>query len=68
MSFISFDKVSKIYQMGEVEIKALDEISFDIEQGEFVVVLGSSGAGKTRDPAAASSRFFSPLMQKQEVG
>ena len=47
MSFISFDKVSKIYQMGEVEIKALDEISFDIEQGEFVVVLGSSGAGKT---------------------
>ena len=47
MSFISFDKVSKIYQMGEVEIKALDEISFEIEKGEFVVVLGASGAGKT---------------------
>ena len=33
--------------MGEVEIKALDNVSFDIEKGEFVVVLGESGAGKT---------------------
>lgn len=47
MSYIEFDKVSKIYQMGEVEIKALDEISFTIEKGEFVVILGASGAGKT---------------------
>lgn len=47
MSFISFENVSKIYKMGEVEIKALDEVSFDINKGEFVVVLGSSGAGKT---------------------
>ena len=47
MSFIQFDHVSKIYQMGEVEIKALDEVSFDIEKGESVVVLGASGAGKT---------------------
>lgn len=47
MSFISFKDVSKIYQMGEVQIKALDGISFDIEKGEFVVVLGESGAGKT---------------------
>ena len=43
MSYI----VSKIYQMGEVEIKALDNISFEIDKGEFVVVLGASGAGKT---------------------
>ena len=47
MSYIEFDKVSKIYQMGEVEIRALDEISFNIDKGEFVVVLGASGAGKT---------------------
>ena len=47
MSYIEFDKVSKIYQMGEVEIKALDEMSFSVEKGEFVVVLGASGAGKT---------------------
>ena len=44
---IEFDGVSKIYQMGEVEIKALSGVSFSIEKGEFVVVLGSSGAGKT---------------------
>lgn len=47
MSFIEFKNVSKIYKMGEVEIKAIDDISFEIEKGEFVVVLGNSGAGKT---------------------
>ena len=46
MSYISFQNVSKIYQMGEVEIKALDDMSFDIEKGEFVTILGASGAGK----------------------
>ena len=47
MAFIELRNVSKIYHMGEVEIKALDDISFSIEKGEFVVVLGASGAGKT---------------------
>ena len=47
MSYIEFDKVSKIYKMGEVEIKALDEVSFGIDKGEFVVILGASGAGKS---------------------
>ncbi len=47
MSFIEFKNVSKIYQMGEVEIRALDDISFEIDKGEFVVVQGNSGAGKT---------------------
>lgn len=47
MAYIEFKNVSKIYQMGEVEIKALDDISFEIEEGKFTVVLGASGAGKT---------------------
>ena len=47
MSFIEFNDVSKIYKMGEVEIKALNDASFSIEKGEFVVILGASGAGKT---------------------
>lgn len=47
MSFIEFRNVSKIYQMGEVQIKALDDVSFSVDKGEFVVVLGNSGAGKT---------------------
>ena len=47
MSFIEFKNVSKVYKMGEVEIRALDDISFEIEKGEYVVVLGASGAGKS---------------------
>ncbi|MBQ2312332.1 MAG: ABC transporter ATP-binding protein [Firmicutes bacterium] len=47
MSFIEFKDVSKIYTMGEVEIRALDQVSFSIDKGEFAVVLGASGAGKT---------------------
>ena len=47
MAFIEFKNVSKTYKMGEVEIKALDDINFTIEKGEFVVILGASGAGKT---------------------
>ena len=47
MSYIQFANVSKIYQVGETEIHALSNISFDIEQGEICVVVGPSGAGKT---------------------
>ena len=45
--FVKFDKVSKVYRMGEVEIKAVSDISFSIDKGEFVVIVGPSGAGKT---------------------
>lgn len=46
-SYVKLNKVSKIYKMGEVEIRAVDNISFEISKGEFVVVVGPSGAGKT---------------------
>lgn len=47
MAFIEFNDVVKTYKMGEVEIKAVDSITFPIEKGEFVVIVGPSGAGKT---------------------
>ncbi len=47
MAYIEFKNVVKEYQMGEVTIKALDKTNFEIEQGELVVIVGPSGAGKT---------------------
>lgn len=46
-SFIEFKDVKKIYKMGEVDITALAGVSFSIEKGEFVIVAGASGAGKS---------------------
>jgi putative ABC transport system ATP-binding protein len=45
--FIEFDNVCKFYHMGENRIAAADHISFFVEQGEFCVIVGPSGAGKT---------------------
>ena len=47
MGYIKFDHVSKHYQTGDTVVKAVDDVSFSIEKGEFCVVLGPSGAGKT---------------------
>lgn len=47
MTYIEFSKIKKVYKMGEVEIVAANDVSFSIEKGELVVVLGPSGAGKT---------------------
>lgn len=46
-NFIELKNVVKEYKMGEVTIKAIDNIEFSINEGEFVVVVGPSGAGKT---------------------
>ena len=59
-TFVKLENITKIYHMGEVEIRAVDGIDFSIQKGEFVVIVGPSGAGKTtvlnmlggRDPAS----------------
>ena len=47
MAYIEFRDVSKIYTMGQTQIRALDHISFAVEKGELCVIVGPSGAGKT---------------------
>lgn len=47
MAYIEFKNVSKIYNVGETKIKALNKASFTIDKGQLVVILGPSGAGKT---------------------
>lgn len=45
--FVTFDNVCKYYQMGENRIAAADHVTFHIEKGEFCIIVGPSGAGKT---------------------
>ncbi|MBQ3386278.1 MAG: ABC transporter ATP-binding protein, partial [Eggerthellaceae bacterium] len=47
MAFVEFKDVRKVYRMGEVDVAAADGMTFEIEKGELVVVVGPSGAGKT---------------------
>ncbi|MDE6760803.1 MAG: ABC transporter ATP-binding protein [Lachnospiraceae bacterium] len=46
-AFVEFKNVSKCYHTGEVSIHALKDVNFEIEQGEFCIIVGASGAGKT---------------------
>lgn len=47
MSYIALEHVVKRYKMGEITITAADDITFEIEKGEFAIIVGPSGAGKT---------------------
>jgi len=47
MAILRAENLSKSYQMGEIEVKALQDTSFEIQDGEFVVILGPSGSGKS---------------------
>lgn len=47
MAFLEVKDVTKTYQMGEIEVQAVKGMSFEVERGEFVVVVGPSGSGKT---------------------
>lgn len=47
MAYIEFKDVKKVYRMGEVDISALSGVNFEIDKGEFVIIAGASGAGKS---------------------
>ena len=47
MKILKVENLKKIYGKGDAEVKAIDDVSFEIEEGEFVVIIGPSGSGKT---------------------
>ena len=55
MEILRVERLSKIYGKGENEVRALDDVSFSVEKGQFVAIIGPSGSGKSTLPAAAGN-------------
>ena len=47
MNILKIENLKKVYGSGETEVKALDDISFQVEEGEFIAIIGPSGSGKS---------------------
>ena len=70
MAIVEFKNVSRIYQSGDHELKALDNVSMKLDEGKFVVILGPSGAGKStllNLPAVLTARQAGEFMLKARI-
>ena len=47
MNILSVERLTRIYGTGETAVRALDDVSFEVEAGEFIAIIGSSGSGKS---------------------
>ena len=47
MEILRVEHLSKIYGKGDTQVKALDDVSFSVEKGEFIAIVGPSGSGKS---------------------